>query len=52
LRTASSFTSRNKSETPPALTLMLYHYSVARAASQGTEPFSAAFCALDGKGWL
>jgi hypothetical protein len=35
---------------PPALTLMLYHYSVARAASQGTGPLSGTFAARLAKG--
>src|SRR5580700_4057716 len=49
-RTASSFTSRNKSGKPPPLTLMLYHYSVARAASQGTGTLSGAFAARLARG--
>src|SRR5215470_8592225 len=36
LRTANSLTSRNIASAPPAHTLMLYHYSVARESSQGT----------------
>jgi hypothetical protein len=35
---------------PPALMLMLYHYSVVRAASQGTGTVSGYFCCLIGKG--
>src|SRR5579859_2320498 len=49
-RTASSFTSRNTSSTPPALTLMLYHYSVARAASQGSGPDSGTFASRMARG--
>jgi hypothetical protein len=36
LRTANSLTSRNIDSAPPARTLMLYHYSVGKPASQGT----------------
>src|SRR5229473_4385471 len=43
LRTANSLTSRNISSAPPALTLMLYHYSVATPPSQGSAPPAYAF---------
>src|SRR5579859_4271625 len=49
-RTASSFTSRNTSSTPPILTLMLYHYSVARAASQGSGPDSGTLASRMARG--
>src|SRR5208282_1348240 len=35
---------------PPSITLMLYHYSVARAASQGTGPLSGTFAACWARG--
>src|SRR5271155_5194003 len=35
---------------PPPITLMLYHYSVARAASQGTGALSGAFAAWLARG--
>src|SRR6267378_749312 len=43
LWTANSLTSRNISSAPPARTLMLYHYSVAPAPSQGSTPPAVLF---------